>query len=525
MGIVGAMVLVLFLFLPSIQGKIYSSPDETSTAVVTEQIMHQGHAFLTEPLVRTIPWLHPRSWVSQGERVVPVGFLAWPWFLHWPASLFGTQSLAILASVFIWSGMIPWYLLLRRRFPWGWAATGTALVFFFPTFLLYGNRSLFGNQIQLAIAFWAFWLMDVSPSFASRLATRAIRFLMGALIMLALMIRPVEAIWLLPWMIWWWNKRCRELSGSGWVVLGALSILAPLLWLSAQTYGSWSLIGYFLRDNASSLFTNVTDTTGQSSATTSRFQGVFQFLPFGFHPVFIGWNVVNFLVIFLWPWAISTLVIFLLGIYRRVITRHFWKRISFTPTILSLWMIIFLLAVYGSGRYTDHIRPGAVTIGNSFIRYLLPLVPWFVIGALLFTRLLVKTSRDRMLAIILTIVLCISGVYWSFLKDDEGILVTRSELIRYTQMRSEFDALLPKNAIVISERSDKIFFPLRRAVSPLPSIGFIQRALTVTTDPIYLYARPMSGLQRDAWRAEGIEVIEIKNFGRERLYRISLFQR
>ena len=75
--------------------------------------------------------------------------------------------------------------------------------------------------------------------------------------------------------------------------------------------------------------------------------------------------------------------------------------------------------------------------------------------------------------------------------------------------------------VIVSERSDKIFFPLFRGVSPIPAPE--QLAALVQHQPIGigLFARPLSQSQKDAWRHAGFDAQELVSFSRERLYRLA----
>lgn len=62
-------------------GQDPSSPDETAVLITAKQIAVTYSGAVEESLAVQAGWLHPRSWVSQGEAIVPVGFLGWPWVL------------------------------------------------------------------------------------------------------------------------------------------------------------------------------------------------------------------------------------------------------------------------------------------------------------------------------------------------------------------------------------------------------------------------------------------------------------
>ena len=116
------------------------------------------------------------------------------------------------------------------------------------------------------------------------------------------------------------------------------------------------------------------------------------------------------------------------------------------------------------------------------------------------------------------------GVYATCFKDDESLLATRRELKRYALVLEATKLIFPPDSVILSERSDKIFAGTYRVVAPLPTREEVRRLLQ---DQRYhfmigLYLRPPSQTERDAWHAQGIELIDVQSFGREHLYRLSL---
>lgn len=517
-------------WLPSATKGVFASPDETAAAVIATTLIKQGNAIISEPMATQIPWLHPRSWVSAGPTLVPIGFLGWPFLIGPFVWAFGTRILPWIGLLLITSALYPVFSLFSRRFLLREAFIGTALLFSFPSILLYTNRGLFGNLPQLALfAWWLFFMFSPSDEKVSvRFPLGGMKQVaLGALAMSILIVRPVEGIWLLPWMAWWsqkttWTKK-RVLLQLG----GALFVAFWYFLVVYRTYGSIFAIGYLLRDNPLPSLDSQVSVLATAPTPTPFWN---EMLPYGFHPRNIWWNTLSFSKEILWPWVLALVCIWMpltLSFFKKIVQRGMStiKRAEifsfFTvPSFLALWTVVVLLVLYGSGLYADHIRPGAITIGNSFLRYLLPLVPlwiWLFLRGLERYR---EVRPGRVLSTALTIALLLVGVFTVFAKDDEGLLTTRGELQRYSLIRAATQKLFPPQSIILSDRSDKIFFPVTRAVSPLPKIS--QRAL-LTQFPdvaIGLFVRPLSQAERDDWRASGVVPQEVQSFGRERLYRL-----
>lgn len=523
------------LVLPSSNTAIFASPDETAVAVSLERITQTGSAAVPETLAKQLPWLHPRSYVASGDALLPVGFLGWPWVLAQLHRLLPLIPLAWCASLLAMSGSIPWYLLLRMRFGERAAWWGTILAWTFPPVLLYANRSLFSHLPQYSAALWALWLfvstLDGKNAFRK---TAVWRFVAGVLLGLAASFRPVEAIWLIPLFILLcasfgsiiWRKQI-------WVFLGVLLGLVPLCLMQAQTYGSWFQIGYWVAANADPAALVIP----QTASATAR-PWFYAFAPYGLHPRNVLWNVQSFFFGFLGPWfGLVAVGAFCAALVQRPAVAQ-W---SLRKGIYSLWLQLrahwigclvlgfvggWLLLIYGSGLYTDHVRFGAVTVANSFLRYTIPFgfaFAWLI--AWLFSRLShAKVALNIVSAASLIIIVC--GVYTAFARDEESILTTRRELIRYASIRAVALKTFTTGDVILSDRSDKIFFPVLRAVTPLPSVEQIQAfTLNASSTALGLFSRPLSLSERDAWRKMGYDVRELQTFDRERLYRLQPFLR
>lgn len=528
--LVWGLLFVGSLVLPSVNTGIFASPDETAVAVSIQRISQTGSAAIPEPLARQAPWLHPRSYLAMADSLVPVGFLGWPWWLARLNWLIPVTGLAWFASLFAVSGSIPWYLLLRKRYGHPAAFWGTVLAWTFPPVLLYVNRSFFSHLPQYSLVLWSLWALVVSwgeePTQWKRVSQQAVAGLcLGA----ALTFRPLEAIWMIPVFILLWSQFEKiQWRKQGVFIVGLLLGLVPLGVVQARTYGEWFQIGYWIQAN-----TDPAAVVIPQLSTAVAKPWYLTFAPYGLHPRNVLWNVRSFFVSFLWPWTVALGIASVFVLSRlRVALRQYdrWQRVKkMAPVILVLgFTTCWLLLIYGSGLYADHVRAGAVTVANSFLRYTIPFgfcLAWGL--AELRARLQVQsTSVLKVIFSVSALFLVVSGVYTAFIRDEEGILATRQELTRYTAVRAAAQAAFQSSDVVFSERSDKIFFPAVRAVSPLPTADQVSHlSFIASSTSLGLYRRPLSFGERDDWRKMGYDVHELQSFERERLYRLTPFLR
>lgn len=517
-GLILAMMPLYFL-LPWAGRGVYASPDETSNAAVTRQLAWYGRLSMDEPLAKEFPWLHPRSMISQDETIVPVGFTGWPWVLSVFSIFLGQQSVPFLATLFLLSAAIPLFALLR---PFGFRAAwlGTLVAMAFPGMIVLGNRGLFPQVAVVGFAIWSVYAITRLRSNDSPWAFG----LAGVLVALAVASRPTELLWLLPWFVWAGRALRPDRKRIAWACAGALIPLMILAFHAQIAYDAFWKSGYMMRGNPAPVLAPANGTPAVSVDETKSL-----LFPFGFHPRHVIWNVRSFLLGLLLPWTLLLLGTFaVLANEARRQKRFEWKRLleAHAVPLLSLWTVGVLIGYYGHGLYTDHVQIGAVTIANSFVRYLLPVAP--IIGlafAFLFSRL-EKKHMGAVVGILLALGLACSGTYSALARDDEGMLTTRVELARYREIRSRAAEHFAPTDVILSERSDKIFFPQHRAVSPLPPVSEVARLAKSRPElKIGLFARPLSQAQADEWRMGGFEPVELFVSGREKLYLLQVMRR
>lgn len=501
------VILGCYSVLASAGVFVFNSPDETAYAFIIDRVAHGLSFTLSDSLVQDFPWLHPRSFVSTFEGIVPVGFPMWSIILALFARVSNLVLTMWIGSVFLSTAFWPWYQMLRARVTRHAALFAASATMLAPPLVLYGNRTLFPNFALLTAILWVTWWLDYLVE--RRVFAFRMWFGWTMVAMLALFIRPVEAIWIVPiWMIW-----LRHASKRVWpsLIFGVCAMVVAYGLFQAHVYGSWFKTGYQLHDIA-------TSSAIVSAGVADHVAGFNQLLPYGFHPRHIWLNIRVFFLQRLWPWTFILVV----GIWivRKRITRAWLLAIG--------WSVVVLFGVYGSGLYRDHVRMDAFTWGNSFLRYLLPY--WFLLGwvwAELLHMMGRKSRGKRFMAYAASVALVVFGVvavlYPLVLHDDESVLSVRREVLRYAQIRSVALAIFSSKDVILSDRSDKIFFPLIHTATPVPTMKEVRRLLQNEKDRrIGLFAQTLSQDQERVWAEAGIRLQPWRSFGRETLYLLTL---
>jgi hypothetical protein len=543
--VVAAVVVFGFAYLGSIIPRasttMFASPDETATAIFADAFGRTGAFRIPVTTTSTLHYvvsLHPRSMVRQGDWLVPVGFLGMP-FLAWLADVFSPHAASFLTLILVLSSLIPLYFLLR---PLGrWAAWSSLAVFAsFPTVLLYENRGLFPNLSVVALTIWSLFLFKKLEVRSQRLEviSTVCAFLGGLTFALAVAIRPTELIWMLPWAIWAFCSGTRSQNGSayhlprtayllmyGLILLPIILISIGFTILSMRTYPfnaslkTQPAIGYFMKDRGQTpqqaSLPDKGGTEGGFAASRSLSS-----LWTGIHPRVMWRNASLYLGGLLGPW----LAIAAMGV-AWFIRKKKWTRDGTILVVVSAWTAGVLFLLYGQTLYADNINQTA-TIGNSFLRYMLPLAPLLALCC----GLLMQIVRDRFertgtfFAGMCCLALVATGCSLALTADAESVLPTRNQVLEYVDIRKMTDTDVPPGAIILSERDDKIFASgLTTAVSPLPSVDDLKN-IAASHAPVFFYHRRITGpesvpppmveaFHQNPW----VEVFRIEN---EALYRI-----
>ncbi|MDD5726150.1 MAG: hypothetical protein PHC53_01920 [Patescibacteria group bacterium] len=527
---IAAGILILALFsqwirLPlGFQG-VWMSPDETANVVAGVSFAEHGTFALPFELVKSFPWAVPRSFVamvSQGQ-IVPVGFLGMPLVLAGAFKLAGTFGVILftplIALLTLWA---LWQILPKA---WPKIARVSALLVWmsFPTVIIYANRGAFANLFITCLAIWIWWLLTKAKGFWTWPMA-------GALLGLACVIRPPEAVWLLPLAVFaiLYNKHlviarsssdeaisgdCRATSNSARndkvkaVVAGVVFALMLLggAYLGYKTYGHWLASGYQIRP----MTTVVSDQTVQQA--TSKAVSIFSIQPLATHPKSMLWNAWKYLGGILWPWTLMGILSLGLCIQKRV-----WTTPEKWIMAGALWTFVWLVGFYGNGLYQDHVGTNIPSMGNSYLRYLLPLSVMAAVGAGYLVNELWKYWSLRTMAVVLTAFLVFVGLWDASARDDEGMLANQKEFFRYAAIRQQARSMLAPGTVVLSDRSDKIFFPVFPAVSPMPKPEDIV-ALGGKVN-VALFMRTINDREASDWQSKGINLVPLFTSNNESLY-------
>lgn len=498
-----ALYSFLAVFAPM---DIWNSPDETANAFfIRELAQGRGLAVGDSEVISSGGLIHPRSVAVRDGLLVPGSFIGMILFYALPVFLFGSAVLPFLTPFFSALALIAFGSILKKYLSLRAARLSVILALFHPAFWYYANRGLFHNVFFLDCVIFTFYFASVRPfsvlaqkyGHFGRFAPYLDGVLAGGIFMLALAVRTFEAFWLLPLvLILLWACRHNLPKATLGAIVGVIIFTGVLfLLISAAIYGSFLPSGY----------------------------PSIELLPFGFSFRNMFRNGIWYGKLFFWWHTLIAGLGIIYLIYLRIKAKApvaLWRGF-----LALLGVSFFLFIIYGSGVYLDSPDPRQITIGNSLVRYWLPLyISCIPFGAWFLDQVAGRIKSLAIQRIFLTLVVAAMGILSFrvvFYGAGEGLIKVMAELNRYREIRAVVLAVTPPKAIIISDRSDKIFFPYRHVAVGIGAPEIVNSLDNlVSAGSLYIYALKMDAtdVRLGLYERSGFTLDEELQFGKERLY-------
>lgn len=472
-----------------------SQPDiAINYAFIYNRLIFQKTLY-AEPLSQlAIDQLHPRSTTVVDGHITPIGFpgiivvisaILTPWviaFGDFSTTFFLstiTAAVAAVTPIFFFFVLSPFF---RKRV----ALISSLLLYAMPLWWYYGSWPV--NQHTWLIFFLIFGLFCGIQSSKRRAGEwRYLYSLFAGISMgLAIFIRPVAALWIIPALVAIIILRRKRLHWryqylpfiAGGTMMAIVFAVTQIIF-----YGSILGSGYVPPAVDGSAGKLIADNFWASTLLTGL-------LPYGFHPVHIATNAWHYLIRLIFPWMVLALVGALLIIRNRQSKR--WRRSAYYLYIVA-GVSLFLVIYYGSSRFFDSTLGTVPTIGTSYTRYFLPIYVFslpFVARALVSLAKLIR-ARYRSAAIITVMcVLAIHGYYISH-KQVEGIDMLSSNMTQFYEERAAVLANTWPGGAIVTHGADKYLFPYRRTIvsfedAPVIALQSVE-ALAAQDIPLYWY--------------------------------------
>ncbi len=460
-----SFALYIFFYIQTPEGEqiIFSSPDETALKVFSEHFAKEGNFFLPRSSVDLPDFVHPRSSAEKFGHLVPMGFLGQFIFYGVLHRIFYIPLIFLTPFFTALAGLALFYL-FQIRYTKNQSLFGTTLFLFHPAVIYYTTRGLLPNMLFVDLLIFSVYFLSLFFSHQRKTFLVCGMFLVG----LALSVRPVEAGWVGSLLVVFFIWQRKFLHWKLWLIAFFYFSLAfvPLAYYNFDTYGSIIQTGY--AQDAGGILPKEF-----STEKNNVFFLPFIFIaPFGFHIkniFFAMWNYAFLLFSPLTALAFFGIVFSKAKIYR----------------IIFIGVSIWLFLLYGSWVVKDNIA-GEIGIGVSYVRYWLPIfvlsLPFTIEGCMH----LCKKKSSFFWSIGLVGVLFFS-IGKAFIFDAEALFAHKSDSLSYYKVREEVRREVPKDAIIISERSDKIFFPEYEVIDVTSDAEPIWKRLKEISDFSRLY--------------------------------------
>jgi hypothetical protein len=434
-----------------------SSPDETAAKTFMERVAHGKKIDIPEPLNRELEnVIHPRSTTVIGSTIVPQGFPMQMAF--WGILTRITRIPLPLWTPFFGALALPLlFFLFRFFFEQRLALYATLLAFAHPAVLYYTIHGFYPNAAQV------YFLITALALGAWQRRWSALGS--GALLALAVALRPSEIFWIAPvvLLLAWRGRENISRRDIIMVSSGAFIILGLTLLLHIRVYGL-SLIGYGLPSGDESA-----PVIGFSVARTIKHAWQYLFALF-------------------WWW--TPLVV--LGVFTAFTARHNGEKLTndgLRPYCFLVGMVaLVIIGMYGSWEIKDSLSAASSTIGTSFVRY------WFVLYVLILPFAAIGLQRMRLSSGVIMLVISVSVLYPTVL-GFESVRDTLQYGRTSAMLQKRAREMIPPDAVILVERTDKIFWPNWRVIVGSPERAKALRLLPEVRKHVPLYYHRASDLE------------------------------
>lgn len=443
---------------------IFSWPDAMANNFFIQQFVKTGELAWEEPLNIALQGIvHPRSTNIVDASIVPTGFLGMLIIYGWLGKILRSYILYLTPLVAVFSVWL-FYAIIKKVFNDTVAFFTALLLFSLAPFWYYASQTMLATiPFVFFLLLGVFLISQIAETFSANKKTLFVA-LAGLSVGFALIIRPIEFIWVGLMLIIIAIFQWKEIKWHQ-ILIFAMAAALPLfimIFYNYQTYGEYFTLGYLKTNTIAPIFERLPGEFRVSGSSKVISLLKFIFIPFGFNPKVIALTFYNYFIKFLWPFIlffVLGLIVWLKNKSEKI------QRVYFVSGIMAgAWLIFY----YGNWLFIDKLVLKNNVIGSSYARYWLPLYI-LILPVIAYFFFWLRRQKFSCYLISILIAIFISGLfifsaYYVLAAPGDGLLAQREVTRVYYDQAKKVDALVEKNAIIISDRADKLFFPQRQTI-------------------------------------------------------------
>lgn len=422
------------------------SPDERANNFFAHTLAEQGQLHTTE-LYNGIAFdrVHPRAMESHGGVVSHSVFWGMSLVYGLLARVVGFDVVPVTTPLLVIMMSIAVVSIARKYFSRETSWLVGSLLLVIPGVLYFSFRAWHNNVafVSLLILSWC-GVVNIMQNKQTQFGRRLSLILTCASFGVAVLIRPVELVWMLP------------LLGYGYGYYKEMRSIVP--WLAGS--GLVAIIGYgiitwFLRHPSLEILnTSMLLSTGVS-------------LPFGNQSSDMVVNVWNYFGKLQWVHAMLGLGGLGVVLYYRYVRKVTHEVITQYMRLCAVCVYVMVAqwVAYGIFMFNDS-GLGVVSVSNSYVRY------WLVSSIMLLPLIAIalETIKDRYekwmlvvfsIIIVLASVTSVRVVY----RGADGVTAMIARHVQYDNSFKEVIRYIPEDGVVLTRALDKVVFPKRKVMS------------------------------------------------------------
>ncbi len=476
----------------------FTWPDETANYFFIGNYITNNSFSFYEPLNEVgANLIKPRSFNVYQNNLVPGSFLGMLLIYGLIGKIVGAKLILFLTPFLAVISGLFFYKILLKIFKPNIAFLSALLFFINPAWWYYASLSMLPNIGFLSFLLIGFYCLLNLNKAKSR---NILWLILGSFfIALALIIRTNEFVWVLGIILFLAIVYWRKLKWSYILIFITVNCLVflPIFYYNQITYGDYLSFGYLQLEQGNGLVSQLPPEF-QTTAQSAIYNFIkFLILPFGFSAGAIIHNINQYFIQLFW-WLFIPAVI---GIF--VLIKNFHKQAKGVYLLITFCLAVYLAIYYGSWIFEDQMTLQLNKIGLSYVRYFLPIyilcLPFIATFYLHLIGLfsarggsaLGEKSKKFKIALSAFLAFCFIAftVDVVYLSGNDNLANIKQHTQDYNQINKKIVELTEPEAVIISQRSDKIFFPQRKVIAKwnFEEAGYWADLLKADV-PLYYYA-------------------------------------